>query len=134
MGAPASVPADGPPCPRFGFPADDGPPPVSVLAQMRSEIPNECCVYLLSLLGKHILSSFQQHLMPVFPLKQTELQILRVLFVIPVLLGIASRALSGGSLLESVVGGGVLGGLAFIPVAFIYFAYLFGKRRSVVPA
>jgi len=72
--------------------------------------------------------------MPVFPLKQTELRILRVLFVIPVLLGIASRALSGGSLIESVVGGGVLGGLAFIPVALIYFVYLFGKRRSVISA
>jgi hypothetical protein len=72
--------------------------------------------------------------MPVLALKQTELQILRVLFVIPVLLGIASRALSGGSLLESVVGGAVLGGLSFIPSGLIYFVYLFGKRRSAVQA
>jgi len=91
-------------------------------------------VGVLTLPEKHILSSFQQYHMPVLPLKQTELQILRVLFVILVLLGIASRALSGGSLLESVVGGGVLGGLSFIPLGFIYFVYLFGKRRSVVQA
>ncbi len=72
--------------------------------------------------------------MPIFPLKQTELQILRILFVISVFIGIAGLALSGGSLLESVVGGGVLGGLSFLPLALIYFIYLFGKRRSVTPA
>ena len=69
--------------------------------------------------------------MAVFPLTQTELQILRVLFVIPVLVGIVGRALAGGSALEAVVGGGVLGGLYFLPLALIYFVYLFGKRRSV---
>jgi hypothetical protein len=91
-------------------------------------------VGVLTLPEKQILSSFQQYHMPVLPLEQTELEALRVLFVIPVLLGIASRALSGGSLLESVVGGAVLGGLSFIPLGFIYFVYLFGKRRSAVQA
>jgi len=69
--------------------------------------------------------------MAVFPLAQKELRILRVLFVIPVLIGIAGRALAGGSALEAVVVGGVLGGLYFVPLALIYFVYLFGKRRSV---
>ncbi len=69
--------------------------------------------------------------MAIFPLTQRELQILRVLFVILVLIGIVGRALAGGSLLESVVVGGVVGGLSFIPLALIYFVYLFGKRRSV---
>ena len=67
--------------------------------------------------------------MALFPLTQTELWILRVLFVIPVLIGIGSRAFAGGSILEVVVGGGVIGGLSFIPLAFLYFIYLFGKRR-----
>jgi len=69
--------------------------------------------------------------MAVFPLTQTELQILRALFVIPVLVGIVGRALAGGTALEAVVGGGVLGGLYFLPLALTYFVYLFGKRRSV---
>ncbi|AHG01074.1 hypothetical protein HALLA_15455 [Halostagnicola larsenii XH-48] len=69
--------------------------------------------------------------MGTFSLTQTELQILRVLFVVLVFVGIAGRALSGGTLLESVVGGGVIGGLTFIPLALIYFVYLFGTRRSV---
>jgi len=69
--------------------------------------------------------------MAVFPLTQKELQTLRVLFVIPVLVGIVGRALAGGSALEAVVLGGVLAGLYFLPLALIYFVYLFGKRRSV---
>ncbi|MCJ0618140.1 hypothetical protein JZX76_00930 [Haloarcula hispanica] len=67
--------------------------------------------------------------MPIFPLTQTELWILRALFVIPILIGIGSRALAGGTILEVVIGGGVIGGLSFIPLAFLYFIYLFGKRR-----
>ncbi len=69
--------------------------------------------------------------MGVFPLTQTELQIFRVGFVVLVFAGVVSRALGSGSLLESVVGGGVVGGLSFIPFALIYFVYLLGKRRSV---
>ena len=78
---------------------------------------------------KPILSPIQHPDVPVFPLEQPELRVLRVLFVIPVLVGLAGRALSGGSLLESVVVGGVLGGLSFVPLAFIYVVYLFGKRQ-----
>ena len=69
--------------------------------------------------------------MAVFPLKQKELQALRVPFVVLVLIGIGGRALVGGSVLESVVGGGVIGGLCFLPLALLYFVYLFGKHRSV---
>ncbi|MFB9811894.1 hypothetical protein [Haloarcula sebkhae] len=69
--------------------------------------------------------------MAIFPLTQQELWILRALFVIPVLVGIGGRVFAGGSILEVVVGGGVMGGLSFIPLAFIYFIYLFGKRLSI---
>ncbi|KDE59576.1 hypothetical protein EL22_20120 [Halostagnicola sp. A56] len=69
--------------------------------------------------------------MRVFPLERTELQYLRVLFVVPVFVGTAGRALSGGSLLESVVGGGVIGGFAVLPLALIYFVYLLGMPRLV---
>jgi hypothetical protein len=67
--------------------------------------------------------------MAIFPLKQTELQTLRALFVILVIYGIAIRALSGGSL-WAMINGGMFGGLYFVPVALIYFVYLFGKRRG----
>ncbi|EMA26707.1 hypothetical protein C443_00022 [Haloarcula argentinensis DSM 12282] len=68
--------------------------------------------------------------MAIFPLTQQELWIFRTLFVIPVFVGIGGRVLAGGSILEVVVGGGVMGGLSFFPLAFIYFIYLFGKYRS----
>jgi hypothetical protein len=61
---------------------------------------------------------------------QNELRLLQGLFLILVVAGIGMRAIDGGSLLETVVGGGVVGGLAFLPIALLYFIYLFGKRRS----
>lgn len=68
--------------------------------------------------------------MALFPLTQPELRILQGLFTVLVLAGIGVRALAGGSLLEAVVAGGVLGGMYFVPLALVYAAYLFGKRRS----
>lgn len=59
-----------------------------------------------------------------------ELRLLQGLFLILVVSGIGMRAIDGGPLLESVVGGGVIGGLTFLPIALLYFIYLFGKRRS----
>lgn len=61
---------------------------------------------------------------------KNELRLLQGLFLFLVVSGIGMRAIDGGSLLESVVGGGVMGGLAFLPIALLYFIYLFGKRRS----
>lgn len=61
---------------------------------------------------------------------QNELRLLQGLFLILVVAGIGMRAIDGGSLLETVVGGGVVGGLTFLPIALLYFIYLFGKRRS----
>ncbi|MBV0902919.1 hypothetical protein [Haloarcula salina] len=69
--------------------------------------------------------------MAIFPLKQQELWILRVLFVSCVLVGIGESALAGDTILGLVVRGGVLGGMSFVPLAVLYFVYLFGKRRSV---
>jgi hypothetical protein len=70
--------------------------------------------------------------MAIFPLTQQKLWILRALFVVSVLIGIGGRTLAGDSILEVVVGGGVVGGLSlFLPLALVYFVYLFGKRRSV---
>ena len=63
-------------------------------------------------------------------LNSKDIQLLQGLFLILVVAGIGMRAIDGGSLLESVVGGGVMGGLAFLPIALLYFIYLFGKRRS----
>ena len=61
---------------------------------------------------------------------QEELRILQGLFLLPVVVSIGTRFLDGGSILESIVGGGVIGGLAFLPIGLLYFIYLFGKHRS----
>ena len=69
--------------------------------------------------------------MAIFPLTQKELRIIQVLFVLPVLIGIGIYALAGNPIGEAVLGGGVMGGLYFIPLALIYFLYLFWTDRSV---
>ena len=63
-------------------------------------------------------------------ISQKELRLLQGLFVILVASGIVVRALDGGTLLASVVGGGVIGGLTFLPIALLFLVYLFGKQRS----
>jgi hypothetical protein len=64
-----------------------------------------------------------------YGLGERQLQVLRLSFLVFVLLGVGVRAVEGGSLLESVVGGGVIGGLAFLPVALCYLVFLIGTRR-----
>jgi hypothetical protein len=61
---------------------------------------------------------------------EKEPRLFQGLFLILVLVGVGISAIDGGPLLESVVGGGVIGGLTFLPIALLYFIYLFGKRRS----
>jgi hypothetical protein len=96
--------------------------------------PNQAVPAPKEAIGTTMLSYEQLNVVAIFTLSQRELWVLRVLFVISVGLGIGGYALSGGSLLEAVIGGGVLGGLSFIPVALLYLVYLFQRVIESVSA
>lgn len=63
---------------------------------------------------------------------------LRALFAVCVTIGVAGRALAGDPFFASVVGGGVVGGVAFLPLglllAGLFWAYSLGRRHSGGPA
>lgn len=50
-----------------------------------------------------------------------ELRLLQELFLILIVVGIGMRAIDRGSLVESIVGGGVIGGFYFLPVNFLFY-------------